>query len=554
MYYLDFGIYSIKKTKDGWLLIDIDKGEIAQFITDSCFSVDWRKWSKVMEQVDLEEVFKEVIDTIIDPSENLWIIESTIPNSLAVDFLKTNLEVLWNYIEQQPEKILTESGVYHDPLVHVRFIEDYLEDYSRDWMLLSFNTSITPQFVEKHYDKMWSFLGLLLNKSIPKEYISKWKDNSDFYENDFYGSEKYYELLRSLTIRRDDFIDYGEDFIFKHITLPWFFSFSDSPLTSSDVRGESENFWKTVLACSTLSEYFLDFHVVYIDKYDLWSEIYDDYLTLEFIQRHQLKNYQLLSYLKVLTVEFIEQHIDEDWDFPALSRLEVVTLELVERHLEKPWSWIYLSDKVTVRDLDFFERNLDRDWDWYIVTSIFFESDLIDRYPEKPWDFRFLSGYNPRVDQDFVEKYIEKKWRFGTLPEYVYLTEEFISKYSDKDWNFYELPKYIDYLSQSFVEKHVDKNWAFQYLPEYVSLDQDFIGRHIDKNWDFRNLPEYVRIDQDFVERHIDKDWDFIWLSNYVHISQEFVERHIDKEWGFMYFTGNVEMTDEFMEKYIYKS
>ena len=64
--------------------------------------------------------------------------------------------------------------------------------------------------------------------------------------------------------------------------------------------------------------------------------------------------------------------------------------------------------------MDIIEKHPDEDWEWYYISrnpNITIED--IEKYPNKPWDWNGLS-INPNITIDFIEKYIDKI-KFDTL-------------------------------------------------------------------------------------------------------------------------------------------
>ena len=95
-----------------------------------------------------------------------------------------------------------------------------------------------------------------------------------------------------------------------------------------------------------------------------------------------------------ITPEFIEKHIDKNWDWGRLS-LSVnpsITPEFVEKHIGKDWWWgIYgLSSNPSITS-EFIEKHIDHDWQW---------------------GYYGLSS-NPSITPEFIEKHIDKDWDWG---------------------------------------------------------------------------------------------------------------------------------------------
>ena len=44
-----------------------------------------------------------------------------------------------------------------------------------------------------------------------------------------------------------------------------------------------------------------------------------------------------------VTMEYVEAHLDKNWNWGGLSMNPNVTMEFVEAHPDKNWSWYHLS-------------------------------------------------------------------------------------------------------------------------------------------------------------------------------------------------------------------
>ena len=56
--------------------------------------------------------------------------------------------------------------------------------------------------------------------------------------------------------------------------------------------------------------------------------------------------YDALSFNPNITLDFIERHINENWNWKILSSDNPnITLEFVQKHAGKSWNWNYLLEK-----------------------------------------------------------------------------------------------------------------------------------------------------------------------------------------------------------------
>lgn len=166
-----------------------------------------------------------------------------------------------------------------------------------DWESLSLNSSVTPEFMDRHADQPWD-----------------WNFMS------YIGQPKIGVIER--------FID-----------KPWNWHYLSRCVTPAFVEQYPDKPWKwgEKHCCSprSLSN--------------------NENITLEFIDRHLDEDWNWghngLSVNPVVTLEFIERHIDKPWCWHeyGLSVNPNVTLEFVRRNLDKRWDWYELNETLTLK-------------------------------------------------------------------------------------------------------------------------------------------------------------------------------------------------------------
>jgi hypothetical protein len=126
-----------------------------------------------------------------------------------------------------------------------------------------------------------------------------------------------------------------------------------------------------------------------------------------------------LSRNENLTIETIEENIDENWIWTTLSvRNKNITCEFVEKHIDKPWSFWGLS----VNDhfelsLEFIEAHIDEDWEWGnnvhhrdrvgLSENNIITSDFINRHLDKPWNWNSLISRNENLASTFFLEHLD---------------------------------------------------------------------------------------------------------------------------------------------------
>ena len=189
--------------------------------------------------------------------------------------------------------------------------------------------------------------------------------------------------------------------------------------------------------------------------------MYEDLSLQEIISFEDDTIYQYISDNKNLTLEFIQSHIYEDWDFETLTYNNIITPEFIIKNKDRPWNFNYYS----------FLKNL-------TMTQFLQIEDKIEDYE--------------------------------TLSRNHNISLEYIFEHSDNPWCWLEISKRDD-INDEFYDEHKPLNFYLIYKKSFFSAD--FISTYkeriiIDFEDYIENLSVYEKIEEqkkfiDLLFRHI---------------------------------------------------
>jgi hypothetical protein len=253
--------------------------------------------------------------------------------------------------------------------------------------------------------------------------------------------------------------------------------------------------------------------------------------------------------------EYIVEKFGDKLKLSSLSCNEI-TLEFIEKHIDKQWDWEIIWKHDWRNNLQYKETN-----DASLIMSKFIENN-IDKLieittTEKCWGvthvsvgtliYKFDQNYFPSnnpywfeeiASLDIIEKYfIRNKCFRNILERYLQynrnVTLEFVEKHIDKLCRSSVLYNSNINIPLEFIEKHIDKVDVNCILYNSNINTLEFIEKYIDKSWNWKLISSIPNLTSQFIEKHIDKNWDITVLIQNSNITfnviEKFIEKHIDK-------------------------
>ncbi len=165
---------------------------------------------------------------------------------------------------------------------------------------------------------------------------------------------------------------------------------------------ESEKKYHNYFNNPNLTLEFIQSHIN--ENWDFEMLTHDDIITPEFIISHKDKswNFNYYKFLKNLTMDqFLEIH-DKIEDYETLSRNHNISLEYIFEHDTKPWCWFEISKRADVTG-DFI--NTSKPLNFYVI------------YKNQYHSADFICAHKERIMFDF-EDYVENLCSYEKIKEH----------------------------------------------------------------------------------------------------------------------------------------
>jgi hypothetical protein len=120
-----------------------------------------------------------------------------------------------------------------------------------------------------------------------------------------------------------------------------------------------------------------------------------------------------------LNIQFIREHMDEDdanKDWQEISRNPAITMTDIIDNPDLPWDYEYISDNPNL-DIEFIREHINENWCWeWISANPGITMTDIKNNPDLPWDYEYISD-NPNLDIEFItdSEYNNKDWYWPSI-------------------------------------------------------------------------------------------------------------------------------------------
>jgi hypothetical protein len=168
------------------------------------------------------------------------------------------------------------------------------------------------------------------------------------------------------------------------------------------------------------------------------------------------------------------------WDKDGLSGNPSVTPDFIQRHIQEDWDWndgdeepeVSLSHNPNITP-EFVSRHFDKDWDWTKLSeNPHMTPEVVRAHPDWPWNTSGLCR-NPSTTLELVDTLTEKQWNdLSSRGDIV--TPEYVARHSDKPWNWRGLSKELK-LTPEFFEKHKSLPWSPKNLQQNPHVTPDIL-------------------------------------------------------------------------------
>jgi hypothetical protein len=359
--------------------------------------IDWN-WDHLSENRNI------TLNDIIQNSDLPWNYQYISQNpNLTLDFIIEHQEEDWNW-------------QYLSEYMKIQDIEQNLESpnpLSWKWYYISMNYSITLKFIKKYKDQLnWKMLSKDAN--FDKYYIDSklpW-DIKTLSRNDTlplqyvldYPEEKWNWNNLSINI-----VATPKEFQ-ENINLPWNFEnlSSNTNINMKLVLDNINKDWNFFSLSSNSAIKITDIEKNINLPWDYINISYNDNLTSS-------------------NIEFIIEHINNGWSWERINIngiIKLSDLELYPQLTKTPNFYQHFSNNPNLT-VEYIEENINKNWDWNSISNNrnFTLYDIIYGIVSNfKWNYRYLSN-NPNLTYDFIYENREKPWNWDAISNNQFNTE-----------------------------------------------------------------------------------------------------------------------------------
>lgn len=168
-----------------------------------------------------------------------------------------------------------------------------------------------------------------------------------------------------------------------------------------------------------------------------------------------------------LDLSYILMHKEIAWNMKELSKNPELTVGFVLDHLEFDWDWDTLTNTLTRGDnFSVIEDHPDLDWDWDFLSKGF--------YVNTPWKL--------------IRELFHKPWNLGKLSERRDFDFDLLDNdHPDEGWDFHALMQ-AEHFNLEVLKRHPDLDWDWPDMHESWHFEWDMVREFPDKNWSWSQL------------------------------------------------------------------
>lgn len=292
------------------------------------------------------------------------------------------------------------------------------------------------------------------------------------------------------------------------------------------------------------------------DFEDIVYEFKNSRLVIECVSILHTKpwDFRKLSSYKHLTTQFIEQNLKKNWSWTDLYENPsfdfVYFYEYYDDVAEDEDFWKSLSKNPNIT-VTFVEEHFDENWDWKFLSKNMKDiTKVVTKHPTWPWNYVFLS-MNKSLTAEFVEKHFDKEWNWDNLSHNENVVKTGLEKHIDEwPWTWKNVSQLAAIISPNLILQHKTKPWDWRQIAYYLNADVSFFEEHKD-NFSFNALAGNRNLTVEFVEKNMDRfkneshlTWK--WLSERMIITKEYLQDHLyDRPWDPNALSQNIHLSPD---------
>ena len=269
------------------------------------------------------------------------------------------------------------------------------------------------------------------------------------------------------------------------------------------------------------------------------------------IELLQLKNdiclfnttsWNLSEYSLNLTLDFIEDNMDFNWNFQALLWYNEYFKKYVKWEIKND-TIIYHYDpilKTKKKILDELDKVILDESMWHFNILGSFPNFTINvfmkykHYIEDDESIKIIYN-NPSINKNELLKMVDDIM-VCHLSEVVVISD--IVNFPTLDWSWETISK-SDKIQMKDIEKYPELPWNWSFISANPNITIDFIAKNIEKPFDWKKLSKHKSISMDDIRNNLNFPWDYESLSLHPFLTMDFILENKDKPWDLSQIMGN---------------
>ena len=280
--------------------------------------------------------------------------------------------------------------------------------------------------------------------------------------------------------------------------------------------------------------------------YDYLSEHMSIYFTKlrEFSDKW---NYKILSRRLNLTLDWIEEFPNADWDFPNLHQAYHFNISWFYKFPNKPWNLQALCKYAPKIELMKFYPSGNWSLDDLYDTNLSYK--FLNSTQHLNWDTDLLAA-SPFCKYSWLTLFSRFEWNFYILSRNPKCQLSWLQLHNEADWHFDEIATYCDNIDINWFF-HLDKSyWDMDILSSHKNLTLEWITSYSEWKWNFNRIQETKNFKIEWLLEEPNLPWKYNQLTNHPKLTLEYIDRIGVSKFKEEHLSFNPHLTLEWIQKH----
>jgi hypothetical protein len=346
---------------------------------------------------------------------------------------------LWEIIFHYPDKdwnikkLLKNRNTLYENLV----VFNKQKPFNMDWGIYSKNPNLNVRIIQSHIYEEWDFMYIFSNGSyMSLDFVNVIKKYN--YENDISNYYFHPKMSKQFVAENMQFCNLelfekwqhlDWNFVFTHMhdnmdidiveiamQIDWIDDHVITELQNRNLYDQLAPFQPLIEHFKTGYAQYKDLYLILHDNKNFIKNIFaDPKILFDLIEQNPEHewNFSHMHLLKDLNQEFIQKHIDKQWNFPELTKQKMVSTEMI-LHNYKNWNIKYFCKHypITVKQI---RDNFQFPWNFAALSANkSFTWEIIKNNQDILWT---LDGFckNPNLTLDIIKNNEHLNWNFNLI-------------------------------------------------------------------------------------------------------------------------------------------